>query len=216
MLVDRYAPEAIILVGSRADGAARPGSDWDLYVLLVESPARGAGVIPAPAELDGELLDIGLVHLPIADEELFAIFGPNLQQATVLLDNPDGVAATLCARAQQRYATGRGLTERERRGREHEMARNLARMHARSDQPGAFFEAAAWFFHLAHRSWFEHLHDRWSLSVHRALPEIERADPAFHAQLVALAEAPRVEERLRAAQWIFDRLFGAPRAHSST
>ncbi len=37
-LVSKHDPEAIILVGSRSDGRARAGSDWDLYVLLPPCP----------------------------------------------------------------------------------------------------------------------------------------------------------------------------------
>ncbi|MGH7292909.1 MAG: nucleotidyltransferase domain-containing protein, partial [Myxococcota bacterium] len=164
-LIARHDPAAIILVGSRADGLARPGCDWDLYVLVRPTETRVDRVVPAPAVFADEQLDIGLVQLPIADEKLLALFGPNLQQARVLLDDDRQVAATLCERALQLYARGRGLTDTELDLREHELARNLARMRARSDQPGAFFEAALYFFHHAHRSWFEVLHDRWSLSV---------------------------------------------------
>jgi hypothetical protein len=88
------------------------------------------------------------------------------------------------------------------------MERNLARMRARSDQLGAFFEALTFFFYLAHRSWFEVLHDRWSQSVHRALPEIERSDPEFHGLLETLAgDAPR-DARIEAAAALFAILFG--------
>jgi len=36
-LVDAYSPERIYLFGSRARGAARPDSDYDLLVLLADS-----------------------------------------------------------------------------------------------------------------------------------------------------------------------------------
>jgi predicted nucleotidyltransferase len=56
----RYAPAAVLLVGSRADGSARPGSDWDLYVLLHGEPAGRGTVTPRPEVLEGALLDLGL------------------------------------------------------------------------------------------------------------------------------------------------------------
>jgi hypothetical protein len=207
-LQERHRPAAIIVVGSRADGVARPGSDWDLYVLREGRGADLGGAVPAPSVLGAELLDVGLVSLPIPDERILAVFGPNLQQARILLDDAEGVARRLCERAQQLYARGRGLSEAERSQRRHEMARNLSRMRSRSDQLGAFFEALTYFFYLAHRSWFEVLQDRWSLSVHRALPEIERSDPAFHGLLETLAgDSPR-EARIEAAAAIFAILFG--------
>ncbi|HXZ84037.1 MAG TPA: hypothetical protein VEI82_00990 [Myxococcota bacterium] len=51
------------------------------------------------------------------------------------------------------------------------------------------------------------LHDRWSQSVHRALPEIERADPAFHRQLEALTGDSRAQARVEAARAILETLF---------
>lgn len=36
-LVKRYDPEEIWLFGSRAEGRARPGSDWDLLIVLPDS-----------------------------------------------------------------------------------------------------------------------------------------------------------------------------------
>jgi hypothetical protein len=136
---------------------------------------------------EGELLDLGLTALPVADDAVLALFGPNLQQARVLLDTPEGAAARVVAVAQAAYTRGRGLTADEKRLRHHELARNVARMRARIDEPGAFFEAASFVFHLAHRAWYEVRHDRWSLSVHRALPEIRERDPAFHRRLEQLS-----------------------------
>lgn len=214
-LIERHEPEAIILVGSRADGAERPGSDWDLYLLLPETAERVVGVLSAPSVLDDELLDVGLIRLPIADDQVPSLFGPNLQQARVLLDNAAEVARRICELARRRYAAGRGLTARERQLRKHELARNLARMRARAAQRGAYFEAVAWYFHLAHRSWFEILHDRWSLSVHRALPEIQRVDPSFHRLLATLIEEARPDARIRAAEAIFRLLFPEGVTHPS-
>src|SRR5262245_26918481 len=109
-LVARHAAAAVIVVGSRADGRARPGSDWDLYVLR---PGGAGAAVPEPDLFEGERLDVGVLGLPIADEAVLARFGPNLQQARVLLDTPDGAAARIVAVAQAAYARGRGLTRDE-------------------------------------------------------------------------------------------------------
>ncbi len=206
-LVAEHGAAAIILVGSRADGQGRPGSDWDVYVLR-DAAGPAHAVVPAPEELEGELLDVGLVALPVADEAILAIFGPTLQQARVLLDTADGAAARIVAVAQAAYGRGRGLSAREKRLRRHELARNVARMRARVDQPGAFFEAASFVFYLAHRTWFEVRHDRWSQSVHRALPEIRERDPEFHRWLEQLWSAGDPEGCLVAAEAILAHLFG--------
>jgi hypothetical protein len=204
-IVAKHDPEAVILVGSRADGRARRGSDWDLYVLLPPDASVLRGVVPAPDALDGELLDVALVRLPIDD--VGGVFGPNLQQARVLKDNASGDAARLCADATALYARGRRLRPEEIERRRHELARNIARMEARSDEAGPFFEALAYVFYAAHRSWYEVLRDRWSVSVHRAMPEIAREDPAFHDLLVALVEGPSAAARIDAARRIFRALF---------
>jgi hypothetical protein len=204
---ERHAPEAIIVVGSRADGAARTGCDWDLYALCARLPGDPKSAVPAPAEFCGELLDIALVELPVPDERILAVFGPNLQHARILLDREDGIANRLCERAAELYARGRGLTQFERDARRHDLLRNLRRMEARADQPGAFFEALTYFFYLAHRSWYEVLHDRWSQSVHRALPEIAQIDPAFHHQLEVLMGDLPAKARVVAARAIARALF---------
>jgi hypothetical protein len=179
----------------------------------VEGGLAGArGPIPAPEVWDGELLDVGLVRLPVAPEAIPAVFGPNLERARVLLDDAAGTATRICAQARELYARGRGLSPAERRERRHAIARNLARMRARAGEPGPFFEALAYVFYLAHRCWYEVLHDRWSESVHRAMPEIRRADPEFHDLLLALIDAPSPAAKIAAAEAIDRRLFGAEAA----
>ncbi len=204
----RFDPEAVILVGSRADGCERPGSDWDLYLLLRGAPAPAGAVIAAPERLRGELLDIGLVRLPVPADAVIELFGPNLQQARVLLEDTAGSAATICRVAGERYGRGRGLAPAEIRRREQELLRNLARMRARAAEPGPFFEALAFFFYAAHRAWYEVLHDRWSQSVHRAMPEIQANDPGFHTDLIALIEEPAPAARIAAAERLLAALFG--------
>jgi hypothetical protein len=204
-LRERHGAQAILLVGSRADGRARPGSDWDLYVLVADGPGGPQGPIPRPERFEGEWLDVGVVRLPVAAEAILGVFGPNLQEARVVHDS-DGVAQRLLEAARCRYALGPQLSEEERRQRRHAIARTLARMRARRDDPGAFFESVAWLFYVAHRWWYELLHARFSVSVHRALPEIERADPKFHASLMALVGGTTAA-RIEAAEEIERALF---------
>ena len=206
-LIEKHDPKAIILVGSRVDGFSRPGSDWDLYVLISDPVAQSRRVVPAPDSLDGELLDVGLVLLPVGDDEIAAIFGPNLQQARVLIDDSAGVAAHLCSSARSLYEKGRGLSQEELHRRKSEMSRNLARMRARADEPGPFFEALTYFFYIAHRWWFEVLHNRWSQSVHRAMPEIREQDPDFYRHLETLIDERDPQSRVGAAEEILARLF---------
>ena len=213
-LVAKHDPEAIILVGSRPDGQARPGSDWDLYVLLPPDPSGIRGPLPVPDILGGDLLDASLVRLPIDEKEIGAIFGPNLQHARVLLDNEQADAAAICERARKLYAAGRGLSPQEIEIRRHEMSRNLARMKARSDEPGPFFEALTYLFYFSHRYWYEVLHGRWSISVHRAMLEIADRDPQSYRHLQILIDGPAPDARISAAEAIFDARFaGEPARH---
>jgi hypothetical protein len=209
-LRERHRARAIVLVGSRADGAARPGSDWDLYV-LVEGEPGPPGPVPKPECFEGEWLDVGIVRLPVAPDAILPVFGPNLQEARVLLDSEDGVGSALVAEARRRYALGLRLSDAEVGVRRHALARTLARMRARRDEPGPFFESVAWLFYVAHRWWYELARGRFSVSVHRALPEIARADPEFHAALLALVHGATPEARIAAAETIERALFGAPR-----
>jgi hypothetical protein len=208
-LRERHRARAILLVGSRADGVARPGSDWDLYVLVAGEPGP-QGPLPQPERFEGEWLDVGIVRLPVAPDAILPVFGPNLQEARVLLESEDGVGSALLAEARRRYALGPGLSEAERGLRRHALARTLARMRARRDEPGPFFESVAWLFFVAHRWWYEVARGRFSVSVHRALPEIAREDPEFHGALMALVHAATPEARIAAAETIERALFGAP------
>ncbi len=216
-LVAKHDPEGIILVGSRSDGQARAGSDWDLYILLPPNSSDSSdsrGPVPVPDILGGDLLDAALVRLPIDENQIGTIFGPNLQHAKILLDNKHGDAASICDYARGLYKAGRCLSLREIERRRHEMSRNLARMKTRSDEPGPFFEALTYVFYISHRYWYEVLHGRWSVSVHRAMPEIAERDPQFYRHLQILIDGPAPDARISAAEAIFDTLFsGQPARH---
>lgn len=206
-LVSKYQPEAIVIVGSRADGHARPGSDWDLYVLLSPQQSAPRGPLPAPEEFDGDLLDVATIRLPIEDSEVELLFGPNLQYARVPYDNAESDGARICSHARDIYARGRRLAPEEVQRRKHEMSRNIARMKARADEPGPFFEAVTYVFYTSHRYWYEVLHGRWSVSIHRAMDEISRLDPGFHRHLETLIESASPAARIEAAEAIFSALF---------
>jgi hypothetical protein len=160
-----------------------------------------------PETLDGELLDVALIRLPIPDSDVGLLFGPNLQHVRILRDNERRDAARICAAAQALYTRGRQLPREEIERRRHEMSRNIARMKARAAEPGAFFEALTYVFYTAHRWWYEVLHDRWSQSVHRAMGEIAREDPDFHGHLSTLIEGASPAARIEAAEAIFRALF---------
>jgi len=48
-----------------------------------------------------------------------------------------------------------------------------------------------------------------STSVHRAMPEIEREDLAFHRGLLVLTSSEPASAKLRAARDLYWRLFGS-------
>jgi len=200
--------DAAILVGSRADGTAREQSDWDCYA-LIDDGTGPRGPSPAPAIIDGARIDAGVVHLPVASTDVLRIFGPNLQDARVLFDTDARAAQAIVDAAASIYAHGRKLTGAERTMRAEQMARNIATMVSRGDEPGPFFEALTFIFYTAHRNWYEVLHDSFSKSVHRAMPEIAAQDPAFHTELLALASSMPKERKLSAARALYARLFGA-------
>jgi len=206
-LRDELAADAAIIVGSRADGTARPGSDWDCYV-LIDDGSGPRGPRAEPRTLGGASLDIGVAHLPVAKGDVLAIFGPNLEPARVLFDTKDGAAARLVETAAAVYAAGKHLTQAEISTRAHQLRRNIETMQARQDDPGPFFEALTFVFYVSHRHWYEVLHGRFSKSVHRAMPQIEREDPDFHQSLVVLTSAEPASAKLRAARDLYRRLFG--------
>ncbi|MEE9253936.1 MAG: nucleotidyltransferase domain-containing protein, partial [Pseudomonadales bacterium] len=181
-----FEPTSIVLVGSRADGVARPESDWDIYVLIDDGNGPSAPT-PTPRKFDGQTLDVALTSLSIPLSRVVDVFGPNLQQSRILMDDLNETAKALVTAAHTAYAKGRKLAPSEISQRVAQMRRNIETMETRRDEVGPFFEALAFVFYIAHRWWYEVTHDRWSQSVHRAMPEIAREDPEFHANLVTLA-----------------------------
>ena len=205
-LRDQYEPEGIILVGSRADGVARDGSDWDLYVLQNDSKGPTAPV-SSPHVFGDQSLDVALTSLPIPEDRIIQVFGPNLQQARILYDTSD-TAASIVAAAHRIYQQPRQLTADEIVRRRAQMRRNIETMEARSDEVGPFFESLTFLFYIAHRWWYEVKHARWSQSVHRAMPEIEKEDPEFYADLMTLASDADSKSKIAASRRIEFSLFG--------
>jgi hypothetical protein len=206
-LKGELAADAAILVGSRADGVARHDSDWDIYV-LVDDRSGPRGPRPEPRLLQGARLDVGVVHLPIGPEDVLTTFGPNLQQARILFDTTGGAAHRIIEWATSTYAKGRHLSKGEKGVKAHQVARSIATMISRQDQPGPFFEAASFVFYVSHRYWYEVIHHRYSQSVHRAMVEIQERDPEFHTNLIVLASPESVDAKITAAQYLYERLFG--------
>lgn len=199
----KYAPEAIVLHGSRARGRAARTSDWDVDV-FVREPKEGG------PEMWGEaLLDVEVVPLTVSDADLRGRERVHLRKGTVLFDAGAGVGQEMVARAEQAYAAGRGLSRREAEYRRVRLWRILQRLMRTPGEPEVFAYHLAHFYPSAIRYWFE-MKDRWSEPIYEAMEIIAAEDPRFW-QLVRVLAAPG-EGRCEAAEEIYSRIFGQPPA----
>ena len=132
--VPMMAIPLILLGGSRAAGTARPGSDWDLFLVTADGATRDR-VADRYAEAH---LDLELVPAPfVADQVLRIAYGP-VRALRVLLDDAAGHGRAIVAATQQAYAAGPPpLAASERRRHAADLERLLSKVEAYADEPVA-------------------------------------------------------------------------------
>jgi len=202
-LVATYAPAVILLGGSRAAGTARPGSDWDLFLVTADGATRDR-VADRYAEAH---LDLELVPAPfVADQVLRIAYGP-VRALRVLLDDAAGHGRAIVAATQQAYAAGPPpLAASERRRHAADLERLLSKVEAYADEPVASAAHAGIFLQHLLPCWFA-LRREWSLPPQHAAPYIRERDPAFFALLSAMVDGGTVTARAAACRQAYAHLF---------
>lgn len=105
-LYGKYAPHALILYGSYADGTAGEGSDFDALILAEGEAKHDVNVV------DGTQLDVWVYPVEYFVEDA------SLEEAVTILDgivlhDPEGLGAALTARVQAYWAAKPGKTAEE-------------------------------------------------------------------------------------------------------
>jgi len=202
-LVATYAPAVILLGGSRAVGAARPDSDWDLF-LITASGATRERVADGHA---GAHLDLELVPAPfVADGVLCIAYGP-VHALRVLRDDADGHGRAIVAATRKVYAAGPPpLAAPERRRHAANLARLLSKVDAYVDEPVASAAHAGIFLQHLLPCWSA-LRGEWPQPPQRAVPHIRERDPAFIALLSAMVAGDTAATRAAACRRAYTYLF---------
>jgi predicted nucleotidyltransferase len=198
-LVKRFKPKAILLAGSRAQGLAKKGSDWDIFV-YTEKEGRNAYVVRK-----GETLDITLkVWARVAGNPLTNPYGP-LYPVEVLYDETEGEFGAMLASTVQLKRKGPAraypLACAERR---EKLERWVEKLKKHRTHPEENFYYAGWAYELFVRVWFEN-RNRWPLPPAQAFPVIKKEDPKFFRLLSRFATA-KMEERATLASRIASSL----------
>lgn len=200
-----YAPDGIILHGSRALEKHRPSSDWDFVFVF---SAGDMGRAPSGRmELGGENLEWKCVEANASGSEILAQVGPALRHAVILWEQ-DGAASGVLARAQNSYASGPNVTDDDVRRRNLFLKRRLKGLYEDRDAPHLFQRHLCIFHASAANWWFEILQGEFSEPFYLAIEIIRARDSVYADDLDILVAARHKSEVTAAATRIYHRLFG--------
>lgn len=198
VLREKFDPQAIILVGSRADGTATASSDWDTFLFCGE---RRAGV-----ELEHENLkiDVNFAAWPKEGQYLDVGFGP-VGSAKVLFDNSGNQLTALLENTRVAYEKGPLQLQAELCAL-HARAfnRNLEKLEKyRGDQEVAFYYKGK-VFDLFLTVWFEQRNE-WMPSPARAIEILKANQPEIFSLLQSFVQSS-VEESIVLAKMLASHL----------
>ncbi len=195
-----YAPDVIILHGSRARGTAAANSDWDFFLVSkVKTP-------DTTELIDGQKVDVDVFSGPL-DERLVSEWCHILRPGNVVVikDSADGIGRQFVEKAERRYAEGRKLSNLEKNNRKTRMLGYLRKI-KRADDEGVFFLYLGFYYEMAIKFWFELLHNAYQPPIYEALSHLRTEDRPYAEFLAILSgEYPRAE-KVRACEKICDRL----------
>lgn len=202
-LKEKFNPEAIVLVGSRANGEETASSDWD-FVLY--SPKE---YLASSEYFKDQFLDIEFIKLPIVSDEhiLQTSFAPDTRMK-ILLDTPHKSMERIVKRTLKKYEEGpKPLTEEEREKRRLRIDRLIQKIESRPDDEGYVFTFVGAIYEFGIRYWFE-LQQKWSQPIYKALPYIKEHDTETYKLLETIHGKTSPKEKIEAAEKFYERLFG--------
>lgn len=173
-LVKKYAPEAILLHGSRLRADAAETSDYD--IVLVASNTEEI----YPHEYEGIALDISAVS---SDVNIIENGNKTPNWPLKVLYDATGIGKKICEETEQAYQKGpKPLSDQEWHNRTNYTKRLIHKIEARGHDVSIRHYYLADFYMRVIRYWFEK-RNKWTVSPYRALPIIENEDPSFFIAL---------------------------------
>lgn len=200
-LIDTYAPNAIILHGSRARGKAREHSDWDFVLLYSQATTVENG---REMFLD-QNIEYSIHQLPISD--IIDEFGAKLQGAKVLYEKNDE-GSTLLQQATNEYAQGVHWTTKRIANHKLWLEGRINGMKDNIDNPVVFNKYYSDFYGRVFNYWYWILQQQHSQPVYIAQEEVAEKDPVYYKLVSTFTSlSTGHDEKVVTGHKIFKRLF---------
>lgn len=200
-LREKYRPVGIILHGSRAIGKSRPHSDWDIFLLFIETPKQ----VFNREEIAGEDVEWKAFRVPIAHDSILDVFGVQLQFSKNIWES-ENAATHLLEQATDFYSRGVSLTDTDRSMYKQYLIHKVYGMEDDIDTPHMFLRHQYAFFERASNWWFE-MHKEYRKPFYVAMESIKDRDPEYHSLLTTVCGSGTNKEKINAAKTIVSRLF---------
>lgn len=196
-----YAPEAIILHGSRARGKARERSDWD-FILLYTKPVAIANGRELFADQN---IEYSVHTLPVSD--IIDEFGGKLQGAKVLYEQ-DNLGTNLLKEAADYYAQGVVWSKEKTADHGLWFAGRINGMKDNIDNQLLFHKYLADLYSRVFNYWYWIVQQQHSQPIYIAVEEVAEKDPQY-LELVSTLIDPSVSaaNKVGAAEQLHARLF---------
>lgn len=199
-LINKYAPVALILHGSRANGYAREHSDWD-FVILTNADCK-----PLTREMVfGANIEIKQILLPVSPDTFLGFFF-RPENVKILYD-PESRAVELLEKNTKIIEKGNGFTEADISKRNAFLLSALDGIQDYHDDPLCLFDKKINFYSKIVESWFRFHKKEFEPSHYIAFPIIKKEDPEFYTLIEEFVKADSAHDLLKVGHAIIKKLF---------
>jgi predicted nucleotidyltransferase len=200
---EKYQPRAIVLHGSRASGNARAHSDWD-FAILVDEKVEGDREI-----INGENIEVRVLVLPFKEEEIESRWIVLREGNCKTLFDPEKITESIIAAVTEYYKKPMVFSKAEVIGHKAWFRSHVDGMIDYRDEPEAFFRKLGELYTRCISYWHHFLRHTYMGQVYISLPKIKKEDPEYYALIQVLASNATNDEKINAAEEIYNRLFPA-------
>ena len=194
-----YTPLAIILNGSRANGMAKENSDWDIFLITVDSkkPRR-------------EIYDDANIEYHQTKKEEIQNFKGQFElrtENTKVLYDPENLAVEIIKKSDELTETGNTYTQADKSARKAFLRSSLSGIKDYADNPMILFDKKIDFYSRITGSWFRFLKNQFEPSHYFAFPIIEKEDPYFYSLLQTFVNSQDADVLNEIGKKLFEAIF---------
>ena len=178
-----YDVQILLLIGSRATGMARQGSDWDLITFVNELPESST----VHEKFGDELLDIVFIKLPVSPQFIIDTAWSPVPAVEVLQDQK-GLGAAIAKRTEAAYQKGPSpLGAKEIKTKHLRLERFTQKVLNAPTRSEAFYYLAFIYSNMITQIWFQ-LQGEWPQPIYQALETIKKRDLKLYTALEELTD----------------------------